>query len=153
GRRVPDAHDLVFASRGEAPAVRAEGDAQNESAMRKRVEQLAGHRIPYVHAAAEAGRGQVLAVRAERQRGDAARFGEGAQRLAPRLRVPKVHSPRPPPGRQALPVATERHADRADLPLLVSGEGVQALMAPPVSDHPVAVTSRHELSAVAGAER
>src|SRR5262249_60860244 len=85
----------------------------------------------------------------------AAVFGEGAERLAPclRVRVPKLPAPRPPPGRQASAVATERPADRADLTLLVSVEGVQELTAPPVPDIYGAVTSRRELSAVAGAER
>ena len=63
--RVPEVHRLVLAGRGEAPAVRTEGDAQNESAMRKPVEELAGRRIPHVHAAVEAGRGQPPAVLVE----------------------------------------------------------------------------------------
>ena len=71
GRRIPDAHRLVFAARSEAPAVRAEGDALDVSGMQiEGVEQLAGRRIPQLHGPVEAGRGQPLAVRAERQRAD-----------------------------------------------------------------------------------
>ena len=125
GRRVPDVHDLVFAGRGEAPAVRAEGDAQDESAYAGGVEELAGRRIPHVHAAAEAGRGQPPAVRAERQRGDGMRDSwEGAQRLAPASASQSFTPSRQSPD-------ARRRPSRLNATLIecvsVSGEGVHEL--------------------------
>src|SRR5260370_2135337 len=69
GRRVPNMHGLAFASRGDEPAVRAEGDALNESSrMLERVETPAGRRIPQVHAAADAGHAPLLPSPPQRQR-------------------------------------------------------------------------------------
>jgi hypothetical protein len=112
GRRVPNAHRLVFASGSNAPAVPTEGDAQDVPAMVELAERLAGRRVMHVHHSVQAGRGQPPAIRAERQRHDRkATIGQSAEQI-PCFHVPKLAFLPTASHRQASPVGAERHRDR-----------------------------------------
>src|SRR5215813_7689291 len=96
---------FTFAGRSDEPAIRTEGDAENNSsAVRKRAQERAGRRIPDVHTAVEAGRGEAGAIVIERHRADGmsgiANRGEGEQGTDTCHRVPKSHPSLPVPRRQ-----------------------------------------------------
>src|SRR5205814_2271673 len=71
GGRLPNAHRLVFSGRGDARAVGAEGDAEDESVVPlEGAEPLAARRVPHEQGPVEAGRDELPTVRTERQRAD-----------------------------------------------------------------------------------
>ena len=151
GRRVPDAHRLVFAARGEAPAVRAEGDALDVSGMQRRCGGARRSSYPTVSRVrsklAEASRSpsglNASALTGWRCAGKVRSSGSpvsGSQSFRPSRKLA---------GRQRRP--SRLNATGIEW-LFVSGQGVKELTVLPVPDLHHPVSSRRELSAV-GTER